>query len=204
MADFAYTTVPGKIKSLLNKIRQAGVPKKANSPWLKSVGFTSSNDGSLLTVLRYINFIDTSSVPTEIWNQFRGNDYKKVLGAAIKKGYAELFSIYPDANVRAQSEIEHVFKTSSTAGNQVIAKTLATFRALVEEAEFSTDKKPPASLTPDVSPPAPEIATSPAQLGPPNASLHIDIQIHISPKSSAEQINQIFESMAKHLYRAKK
>ena len=30
-------------------------------------------------------------------------------------------------------------------------------------------------------------------------SIHIDVQIHISPESSAEQINQIFESMGKHL-----
>ena len=30
-------------------------------------------------------------------------------------------------------------------------------------------------------------------------SLHINIQIHISPDSSPEQIDQIFESMSKHL-----
>ena len=32
-------------------------------------------------------------------------------------------------------------------------------------------------------------------------ALHIDIQVHIDPASSAEQIDQIFASMAKHLYR---
>lgn len=30
--------------------------------------------------------------------------------------------------------------------------------------------------------------------------LHIDIQIHISPESTPDQIDKIFESMAKHLY----
>jgi hypothetical protein len=30
--------------------------------------------------------------------------------------------------------------------------------------------------------------------------LHLDIQIHISPAASAAQVNQIFASMAKHLY----
>jgi hypothetical protein len=33
-------------------------------------------------------------------------------------------------------------------------------------------------------------------------SLHIDVQIHISPDASAEQIDQIFKSMATHLYRS--
>jgi hypothetical protein len=31
-------------------------------------------------------------------------------------------------------------------------------------------------------------------------ALHIDIQVHIDPASSAEQIDQIFASMARHLY----
>ena len=31
-------------------------------------------------------------------------------------------------------------------------------------------------------------------------ALHVDIQVHIDPTSSAEQIDQIFASMAKHLY----
>ena len=33
-----------------------------------------------------------------------------------------------------------------------------------------------------------------------NPSLHIDLQIHISPEASADQIDSIFASIAKHLY----
>ena len=35
---------------------------------------------------------------------------------------------------------------------------------------------------------------------PKRPALHIDIQVHIDPTSSAEQIDQIFASMARHLY----
>jgi glycine cleavage system regulatory protein len=35
----------------------------------------------------------------------------------------------------------------------------------------------------------------------PDPSLHIDIQIHIPSDASPEQIESIFASMAKHLYR---
>jgi hypothetical protein len=35
-------------------------------------------------------------------------------------------------------------------------------------------------------------------------SLHIDLQIHISPEASAEQIDQIFASMAKHIMSMKR
>ena len=34
-------------------------------------------------------------------------------------------------------------------------------------------------------------------------SLHIDIQIHISPDATLEQIDQIFASMGKYIYRLK-
>ena len=34
---------------------------------------------------------------------------------------------------------------------------------------------------------------------PPQPSLHLDIQIHIPPDASAEQLDKIFESMARHL-----
>jgi len=34
-------------------------------------------------------------------------------------------------------------------------------------------------------------------------SIHIDIQIHISSDSKSEQIDQVFASMAKHLYPSK-
>ena len=59
----SYSTVPGKLPNLLSKIREAGVPPKANKPWLKSLGYTSSNDPSLLGVLRSIGFIDASGAP---------------------------------------------------------------------------------------------------------------------------------------------
>jgi hypothetical protein len=202
MADFPYTTVPGKIKPFLVKIRDVGVPPKVTVQWLKSVGFTSSNDASLVGILRYIGFTDASGVPSASWTQYRGSGHKAVLGEAIRQGYADLFAVYPDANQRTQSELDDVFSTSSSGGKQVIAKTVSTFKALAEQAEFS-----PVGERTDlhlVSGPlhtaaAPRSATSATRnlVGPP---LHIDVQIHISPEASAEQIDQIFASMAKHLY----
>jgi hypothetical protein len=68
MADYPLTTVTGKIGTLLSKIREVGVPPKATVQWLKSVGFKSSNDSTLLTAIKFIGFIDQSGVPTDAWN----------------------------------------------------------------------------------------------------------------------------------------
>ena len=137
MADFAYTTVPGKIKPLLAKLREVGVPPKATVQWLKSLGFTSSNDATLLGILKFIAFIDASGVPTPKWAAYRGADYRKVLADAIRTGYADLFAVYPDAWQRTATELEHVFSTSSAGGRQVISKTVSTFKSLGELGDFS-------------------------------------------------------------------
>ena len=192
MAEFQYTTVPGKLKNLLDKIREIGVPSKAHNQWLKSIGFTSSNDSSLLTMLKYIGLADQSGIPTRRWTEYRGNLHGQVLAKAIRDGYSELYAVYPDAHSRTAEELEHVFSTNSTVGKQVIVKTATTFRKLCELADFSAEGGA------NVSPPA-EGITTPSQQATP--SLHIDIQVHISPDATTDQIDQIFASMAKHLYK---
>ena len=205
MSDFTYTTVPGKLKPLFAKLREVGVPPKATVQWLKSLGFTSSNDASILGVLKAIGFVDATGVPTPTWSSYRGAHSKKVLGDAIREGYAELFAVYPDAPQRSQTDLEHVFSTSSTGGRQVISKLVSTFKSLAELAEFT-----PVSSRTDLhmasEPLHVPVATSPVRpvggrsLHSDGPSVHIDIQVHISPESTAEQIDQIFSSMAKHLY----
>ena len=193
MAEYQYSTVPGKLKSLLDKIRDIGVPSKAHTRWLKSIGFTSSNDGSLLTMLKFIGFADQSGIPTQRWKEYRGSHHGRVLAEAIKNGYSELYALYPDAHSRTAEELEHVFSTNSTAGKQVISKTATTFRKLCELADFSAVGG--ARVDPKIDAPS-----MPSQQATP--SLHIDIQVHISPDATTDQIDQIFASMAKHLYKA--
>lgn len=212
MADFSYTTVPGKIGALLEKIRGVGIPPKATVQWMKQVGFTSSNDSSLLTVLKQVGLIDGSSTPTARWQSYRGANHKRVLGDAIREGYKELFAVYPDAWKRTQQELEHVFSTSSSAGKQVIGKTVTTFKNLCANAEFAETTGGGGHEIHTTSPLHAAVSSGARQgevTGAPKAnaalgpSVHIDIQVHISPESTPEQIDQIFKSMSKHLYGAK-
>jgi hypothetical protein len=203
VGDIIYTTVAGKIKPLLDKIKTVGVPSKVTNAWLKTIGFTSSNDGSLIGVLKVAQLIDGSQVPTTLWQKFRGSEGPTALAEGIRAGYAELYGVYPDAHERPNNDLENVFSQSSKAGKQAISKAVATFKNLAKEADFS--KSSPAvpaeaqhfettTLHAPVEGQAPRKARGPA----PN--LHIDVQVHISADASVEQIDQIFASMAKHLY----
>ena len=81
---------------------------------------------------------------------------------------------------------------------------MATFRALADEADFS-NSTPHAEMpgqqnglqTPTAEH-APQVTSAPKFTGGP--AVHIDIQIHISPESTPQQIDKIFENMAKRLY----
>ena len=76
------------------------------------------------------------------------------------------------------------------------------FEDALEVASGMNDRAPtPSEVDPPVEivEPAEINGNTPVQTKHP--ALHIDIQVHIDPTSSAEQIDQIFASMARHLYR---
>ena len=208
MAEFQYTQVPGKLAPFFSKIRTAGVPPKAHKAWLKSLGYTSSNDYSILTVARALGFIDHGGTPTETWKEYRGADSRHVMARAIKKAFGELFAVYPDASKRQDLELTNFFRSKTSSGDQVVSKTRGTFKSLVALANFGVDSQDSGAASPPTPPST--AGTQPhegkvsipisntRQLAP---SLHIDVQIHIASDASAEQIEQIFASMGKHLYK---
>lgn len=213
---FQYANVPSKLKGFMEKIRTLGVPSKANQSWLASIGYKSSNDRSILNVLSFIGFVDSSSQPTDRWLEYRGSQHQQVLASAIKDGYSELFNIYPDAYKRDSSTLESFFSTKTTSGKQVISRLVRTFTTLCDMADFDGTESAPTHSTTRPSQAKSAVSQSvesqevresvsaPSNLsitGQDKPSLHIDIQIHISPDASADQIDQIFSSMAKHLYK---
>lgn len=202
MNDIPYTKVPGKIGRLLAKVKEVNVPEKVTNSWLKTVGFTSSNDHSLIGVLRVVGLIEPDGKPTNYWQDFRGPRGKQVLADGIRKGYSTLYSVYPDAHNKSDSDLESIISQSTKSGHQVISLIASTFKKLVAEADFSNSVED--DLSGEAISPHNSADKSPVVKGEnTQPSLHIDLQIHISADSTTEQIDAIFSSMAKHLYGAK-
>jgi len=80
LPTYPYTPVTGKLKTLLQKMRTTGIPPKLSVAHLKTLGFTSSNDPSMINVLRFIGLIDGSTIPTPLWSEYRGQKHREVLG----------------------------------------------------------------------------------------------------------------------------
>ncbi|MCY4146187.1 MAG: DUF5343 domain-containing protein [Chloroflexi bacterium] len=206
MADFPYAAVPNKLSTLLDKIQTVGVPAKADTSWLKTHGFKSSNDPSALRVLEFIGFIDSTKQPTDKWKGYRHKAKANgVLGAAIKEGYSVLYDALPEAHRRNEDDLENFFRVQSPkVGDQAISRTVKTFQALCLLADFSgtptngavtsnNGHMVSASTTKPLVAPLQEVESA-------IPTLHIDFQVHIAADAPPEQIDKIFESMAKHLY----
>lgn len=203
MGEFLSAKAYNKLGAFFQKVRGAGVPPKATGSWLKSLGFTSSDDVTMLPVLKALAFVDSSGAPTDAWKKYRGSDHQHVMGIAVKRAYQELFQTYPDAPTRTSQDLTSFFKTHTLGGEKTIQRTVGTFKSLAALADFTHvrdgEENVPnprggsrgESLSHQSLPPAPP-ASSPA--------LHIDVQIHIAADASPDQIDQIFASMAKHLY----
>ena len=107
MVKFPKVVAPQKFEGFLKEIEDLKVPERANIAWLKSVGYTSSNDQAFLRVLQFIGFLDSSRKPTGKWELFRDKDTsRQVLADAIMKGYSALYFAGADTR-RANVMIFH-------------------------------------------------------------------------------------------------
>ncbi|MCB8945511.1 MAG: DUF5343 domain-containing protein [Ardenticatenaceae bacterium] len=207
--DFPYANVPTKLSELLNKISHVGVPDNVTLKWLESIGFKSSNDRNLVKVLAFIEFIDSSGTPTDFWKRYRGKNNKSVLAEAIRKGYSELYNIYPEAHQLSDTDLEHFFSTRSTAGKQVISRLVRTFKTLCDMSDFenipTTNSR--TSISDHKSEANPLVSFE--QVSPAKKSIdplsHIEpqftfnIQVVLPENASMETYNNIFRSIAVHL-----
>ena len=204
MSDYPYVAVPNKLKTFLEDIKRLGVPERVNRNWLKTVGYTSSNDLSIPRVLEFIEFVDASRKPTEKWMRFRDRERSgAVLAVAILQGYSALYQILPDAHLRDDDDLRNFFSTQTEAGEQAVRRTANTFKTLCSMANFGEIQKggtvPPVRAATVASADSPLSSTLTGQAFSP--SLKIDLQINVASDASPEQIDQVFESLAKHLYK---
>ena len=206
MADYPYCTVPGKLSEFLAKIQSIGIPEKVTTRWLPTIGFGSTNDRSIITVLKFIGLVDGNGVPTQLWSEFRGQSGGRALEKAVKNAYSELFRTYPDAQNRTTDELQTFIRGHTTYGTQAVSKAVKTFKTLCQHSEFESDESAAKLVETETAESETTTPSSAEKVLPTprsvsgSPSLHIDIQIHISPEATSDQIEKIFESMAKHLY----
>lgn len=203
MADLPSVQNNGKVSSYFAKVQQVGIPETATNRWLESLGFKSKNDRGFVGFLKALGFADSAGKPTQIWSDYRHTDLAPgVMATAIQKCYEPLFEVYPDAAGQSDDSIRNWMRSHAQQASAVtVDRALASFRAVCDLADFNV-KPVNRSTMPVESPrtPEPQTKTVPDGRSGSGPNIHLDIQIHIPVDASPAQIDQIFASMAKHLY----
>ena len=201
---FPYVQSPDKLVEFLKKIPNVGVPPKLNNDFLKSIGYSSSNDRSFVSVAKSIGLADGSGSPTDLWKEARTN-----LGTAIAKGvmagYGGLYQTYPNAHQQSNEAIKNYFKANSPVGDAAISKMVSTFKAFVGIGNFTdvaggTDIKP---NTVDSPLPSDGPVINKAVQSASGLTLNLNIELQVPSDPTGEVYDKFFSAMKKHLIDAK-
>ena len=123
----------------MEKIPSIGIPDKVTLKDLFTLDFKSSNDRSILPILKFLKFLDSSGIPTERYRKYRDKSLsKKVLGEAINEGYKDLFKVYPDASEKDHHSLHNFFSTHTGLGERAIKSIVETFKALCSMADLES------------------------------------------------------------------
>jgi Family of unknown function (DUF5343) len=182
---------------------------------------------NVIAPLRELGLLDKDNKPTALAERLRhDDDYKEVCLAIRKQVYpTDLIEAFSDAQPEQKDAIAKWFMKVGKVGDAA-AKMYADTYILLSQADVNKQndsssaavKNPTrsASTKPKVTAETtqiqrerltPDVAAKPQQSDDQHSgnfkrrlpAIHIDVQVHISPETSSEQIDKIFASMAKHL-----
>ena len=211
----------------LRRAFSRNLPSKVDIRYLQSVLNTSEkNARNILPQLRTVGLVDENGVPLDLAKRFRmDTDYVEAMKEIVDQVYpTQLRELYPGPEEDATAVTNWFMR--ETSGGQIGSAAQARFyltlvSGALPTAERAAKKAPgasgPAAARPTTAPkPAPQAANVKAAAPEPkNAQatsgdsrqtttgpdLHLDIQIHIDAAATVEQIDAVFASMAKHIYR---
>jgi hypothetical protein len=196
MAEYPYTLKTGSLTKFFDHIVRAGVPDKVTIKYLESAGFKSTNDRSIMAVLKFIKFLDESGTPTENYINYRDKSKSRIiLAQAIRASYPELFGIHPNANRKDLEALRDFFRPKTNAGEKVLNSIVSTFRALCELADFEAG--PIQALQAIEKPVESKPTKATFEVAP--TTLNINIQLALPVTENSEIYDKIFASLKKNL-----
>lgn len=207
------------------------MPSQITPSFLESaLGVNEGTARDLINQMRYLKLLDAEGKPTAIAEDWRHDDtYASACASILKAVYPEELQHVAPPPVEDRATAQRWLGRRKRVGENAALKMAITYQLVAAanlegapdpskansrprpterargKASTSGDRarataSAPSSGRAEAQPPAPAAEARPqrAARGP---SLHIDVQIHIAADATPAQIDQIFASMAKHLYK---
>lgn len=210
---------------LLRERFKKSLPSAVTPTFVNSVSemADASARANVILPLRELGLLDDTGKPTKLAERWRHDDEYGAVCHEIRAFIypPELVEAFPDPDSSRREAIKSWFMKVGHVGESAARMYTDTYLLLSEADPAKPDAK---SLSPNGGSPAkkskaesaksrataaPRPAAASVTAPPPPAvqveplkrlpAIHIDVQVHISPDTPPEQIDRIFESMAKHL-----
>jgi hypothetical protein len=216
----SYPRIPAKVWWQLRAQSKKTPPRSIEAGYIATLCEVSEKTAqNLIPSLRAVGLINGEGKTTERLHEWRDDEsYAKVCSDILNEVYpSELRELLPPPipdRTQAARWFARKTQTGEIASNQMAAFYALVAKADPAEPEASDSSDAPRSAKPKspqkspkrngerapVEPARVQVSDSPSPMKR-APSMHIDIQIHIAPQASPEQIDAIFSSMARHLYR---
>jgi hypothetical protein len=192
----------GNLVAIFAAIKDASVPDRFSHEFLKQLGFTSSNDRSVIPVMKAMRFLDDNSVPTERYKRFRDDSIAgTVMAEGLRDAYADLFKVNEKAYELSGGPLKSAVKRITDKGDSAADKMARTFKTLADMADWTgsapteddnadeqSEDKPPRDEDDETPPPPP----------PGMPLLRHDIHVHLPIATDVKVYDAIFRSLREH------
>lgn len=195
------------LHAILDAAQHAAVPESFSYEFLRDLGFTSSNDRSIIKVLKYLGMLDASGRPQKSYRDFVDHTKtKSVLAQRLKAAYDDLYVSHKKAHEKSVEELKGWFRSKTGKGDAVAYKMAATFKGLASYADFTrepaeTASHPEARSENTSSSEAPSPETNGGNGGGFGGGLGLvyRLEIHLPDTQNIETYRAIFKAMKEEL-----
>ena len=193
-----YVNAYGKLPTLLDSLKKAGVPPKVNRDFISGVlNLKSSSYIAMIPFLKRLGLIDSGNNPTQDYKDFRDDTVSKaIMAKCIKISYEPLFLAHEYAYRLTKEQIKEKVKTITGLpdGNKVVDAIVGTFTELIKLSDFESKLLPKQEQISMQSPETIQKISSQTKLG-----LNYTINLNLPPTTNIEVFNAIFKSLKEHI-----
>jgi len=194
---FPYTTKPGSLRRFLKAVPQRPKPVKFDQDLMRSWGFSSGNDYTVLRVLKAVNLLNGQNEPTPVYAAFmKVNTGASALGPEIRRVYAPLFESNHKPWEENSETLRNLFNINSGGSSGSLDLQIQTFKALCENAAFE-------SADGGVPLPATESNQRGGEGGGPlqrQPIININLHIHLPENKSRREYEDLIEDIGKYIF----
>lgn len=198
MTDYPYMISNNKIAPIIEKLQQAARPQKFTQEFLRSLGFSSTNDRAFIPLFKKLGFFFDDGTPTTLYDQLKdATCAKAALATQIKELYSDLYAINTEIHKAPEADIKGAISRVTGKDADGVVRIYNTFKALCNYADFNHASPVVVEQTePENSAPSSAV-TVPTTLHP--TEFHYNIQIHLPATNDISVYNAIFKSLKENL-----